>query len=171
VGPLTRDTAVTEHELVEAFPDCELELVTNPQDEGLVEQYWAISRFGEVLYRVEGTDAGVHSVAIVNREIPPPFAVTIGMTHAEATQALGPLSCRSGRDDADWRWDVVVAGNAQTGDWTLDFVGDGASAEALIADPDALARASLVAITWNAWMSELTGNGTGEAPKATEMDR
>ncbi len=164
---LTRDTAVTEDELVEAFPDCEIELVSTPQDEGLLEQYWAISKFGEILYKVEGTDAGVHSVAIVHRDVAPPFAVTLGMTHAEATQVLGPMSCRSGLEDADWRWDVVVGGNEQTGEWTLDFVGDGASAEALLADPEALAGTRLVAITWNAWM----GDVRVDALTSTETDR
>lgn len=74
---------------------------------------------------------------VVSPDVPTPFSVEIGTTHAEVAKALGSLDCQNAGDDTDWRSDIAVCTASSGPDfYTFDFELDGIQAEELLADPD-----------------------------------
>lgn len=155
VGPLTSKTSdLSEKALVAAFPGHDVKRVVKNHGGDLREMYWGISKGGVLLYKVEG-DTVINAVHIVGPDVPNPWGVKLGMTHAEVAKVLGELSCENGGDDTDWRSHVVVCSNEKIGNYTLDFVtpeGEGRSAAELLENEEMLAKSPLVALRWERWM-------------------
>ena len=61
------------------------------------------------------------------------------------------LDCRNAGDDVDWRANLVVCSSSKSGTYSLDFSNykeEGMSAKQLLRSPADLAKAKLVAVTW-----------------------
>lgn len=150
VGPITETTKVDQATLSAAFPGHEVKPVSIPQGEDLIEEYWGVSKGGTLLLKIEGDEASVGAVHIVGGDVANPLGLRLGMTHADATKLLGPLDCTDAGEAVDWRQAFVECGTSKSARFTFDVTDDenGLSGKQLLADPDALATAKIVAITW-----------------------
>ncbi len=150
VGPLAATTKVTAAALAAAFPDHQVKKVSRSHGGDLLEEYYAVSKGDAVVLRVQFTDDTLSAVDVLSPEIPNPLGIKVGATHAEVITAIGQLYCANAGDDTDWRSDIVVCTSARSATYSLDFEAEGRSAAELLEDADQLAKATVVAVTWQA---------------------
>jgi Protein of unknown function (DUF1131) len=151
VGPLDAKTSVDKSTLAAAFPDYEIKHVSTSHGGDLKEEYWGISKGGQLVLRVHAEDTILSSIDIVSPDVANPLGVKVGSTYADVAAALGPLDCQSAGDVIEWRADIVLCSSKKSDVYSFDFTlykESGLSATELLADPAQLAKAKLVAITW-----------------------
>jgi hypothetical protein len=151
VGPLGASTKLDQATLAAALPGYQIERASISHGGDLREEYWAVKKGSALVLRVQGEDTSLSGIDIVSPEIASPLGVRVGATYAEVAKALGALDCRDAGEAVDWRAEFIECTTAKSDRYSLDFSGyadSGLEGAQLLADPAALAKAKLVAITW-----------------------
>jgi hypothetical protein len=149
VGPLNEDSAISVKALEAAFPGHDVKAVSIDQGGDLREEYVGISKGGTLLLKVVG-DGSPNSIEIVSNQVWNPFGVAVGMTYAEVEKIVGTLGCADAGEHTDWKSQVAECGTEKIKRYGFDFVVEGESAKDVIAKPELLATAKLVALRWEA---------------------
>jgi hypothetical protein len=151
VGPLDAKVKISEGSLAERFPGHDIKRVSESHGGDLREEYFGVSKRGALLLRVHADDDRLTAVDIVSNDIANPFGITLGSSHAAVMKAIGPLDCEDAGKAVDWREDIVMCTSHKVATYTLDFSlfkEEGLSAKELLENPAQLAKAKLVALTW-----------------------
>lgn len=150
VGPITETTELDVKKLKAALPGYEIKKVSTPMGDGdLREEYVGVSKGGKLLVKLVG-DSTPNTIEIVSDEVWNPFGVTIGMTYADASKLVGPLECSDAGEHTDWKSDIAECSGPKSDRLGFDFTLEGFEAKDVLANPDKLATAKLVAVRWDA---------------------
>jgi hypothetical protein len=150
VGPLGANLVIKKMKLAMMFPGFAVKRVSIPHGGDLREDYWGISKAGKLLLRVHTAGSTLSAVDIVSNDVANPFGIAIGQRYAEVNKAIGPLDCENGGDATDWRANIVVC-TFKSPSYSLDFAYNDDriyDAKEMLGAPAKLAKAKLVAITW-----------------------
>lgn len=114
----------------------------------LKDEHIAVSKGGKLAMKIYG-DGAANSIEVVSDEIWNPWGLKIGMTYEEVAKIVGPFECGDAAQHTDWKQDVAECETEKTMNWAFDFESE-FEAKDLIAKPDKLAKAKLVAMRWEA---------------------
>lgn len=159
VGPLNATSKLDVKSLKAAFPGFDVKKASIPMGEGdLADEHVAVSKGGKLAMKIYG-DISANSIEVVSDDIWNPWGLKIGMTYADVAKVMGPLDCSDAAEHTDWKQYVAECDTEKTKNWSFDFTHEGTEAKELIAKPDDLAKAKLVAFRWEA---------PGSGPPGTE---
>jgi hypothetical protein len=156
ISKLPATTPMTQEGLSRALPGYTVELV--PADDYDEERFSVKAGEERVLeIRFSGDEASrkLRSVDVVSRKVRTELGVSIGSTHAEATEALGQLSCSDGAEESDAREAIVVCSASSHKNMIFEFIDadeDGTPrrpAADVLEDKAGLSSTKLVTITWS----------------------